>query len=189
MTDQTAVADLAKLVPQRSLEDWKLWMEFHFARSLSEYLPKAFADSYFEFFSKRLTGLEEKPARWQWAVGIVNSYLGEGVGELYVQKNFPPGYKADIDAIVSNIRKAFAAQAGSARLDGCRYPRPGAGQAARAEVADRPPRYVEELCRVQDRTGQAVRRRIRALNTSGRSSRTTCTARSTVNAGRHRRMW
>jgi len=107
VTDQTAVADLAKLVPKESLEDWKLWMEFHFTNMMSEYLPKAFADSHFEFFSKRLTGLEAKPARWQWAVGIVNTYLGEGVGELYVKKNFPPGHKADIDAIVTNIRKAF----------------------------------------------------------------------------------
>lgn len=110
VTDQTAVADLAKLVPAESLEDWKLWMEFHFANGFAEYLPKEFANSYFEFFSRRLAGMEEKPARWQWAVGIVNNYLGEGVGELYVRKNFPPGYKADIDAIVANIRSAFAAR-------------------------------------------------------------------------------
>lgn len=108
VTDQTAVADLAKLAPQASLEDWKLWMEFHFTNMMSEYLPKAFSDSYFSFFSKRLMGLEEQPARWQWAVGIVNAHLGEGVGELYVKTRFPPGYKTDIDAIVGNIRKAFA---------------------------------------------------------------------------------
>ena len=110
VTDQTAVADLAKLVPAESLDDWKLWMEFHFANQFAEYLPKKFADSYFGFFSRRLAGLEEKPARWQWAVGIVNAYLGEGVGELYVKKKFPPGYKAEIDAIVANVRTAFAAR-------------------------------------------------------------------------------
>jgi len=108
VTDQTAVADLVKLVPKESLDDWKLWMEFHFTDMMSEYLPKAFADSYFAFFSKRLTGLEERPQRWQWAVGIVNNYLGEGVGELYVAKHFPANYKADINAVVDNIRKAFA---------------------------------------------------------------------------------
>ncbi len=108
VTDQTAVADLARLVPKESIDDWKLWMEFHIANEFAEYLPKAFADSHFEFFSRRLSGLEEKPARWQWAVTIVNNYLGEGVGELYVKRYFPAGYKADIDAIVSNIRTAFA---------------------------------------------------------------------------------
>jgi len=107
VTDQTAVADLAKLVPAESLDDWKLWMEFHFADSFAEYLPKAFASSHFEFFSRRLAGLQEKPARWQWAVGIVNNQIGEGVGELYVRKHFAPTYKADIDAIVANIRTAF----------------------------------------------------------------------------------
>jgi predicted metalloendopeptidase len=43
VTDQTAVADLAKLVPAESLDDWKLWMEFHFANGFAEYLPKEFA--------------------------------------------------------------------------------------------------------------------------------------------------
>ncbi|RYG38524.1 MAG: M13 family peptidase [Burkholderiales bacterium] len=110
VTDQTAVADLAKLLPKESLEDWKLWMEFHFTNMMSEYLPKAFADSHFEFFSKRLMGLEEKPARWQWSVGIVNTYLGEGIGELYVKSHFRPDYKADVETIVTNIRNAFAAR-------------------------------------------------------------------------------
>lgn len=108
VTDQTAVADLAKLVPKESIDDWKLWMEFHIADTFAEYLPKAFADSAFEFYSHRISGLEQKPARWQWAVGIVNSYLAEGVGELYVKRYFPATYKADIDAIVGNIRTAFA---------------------------------------------------------------------------------
>ncbi len=110
VTDQTAVADIAKLIPSESVEDWKLWMEFHFANSFADYLPKVFADSHFEFFSRRLAGLEEKPARWQWAIGIVNAYLGDGVGELYVKKHFPPGQKARVDAIVANIRMAFAAR-------------------------------------------------------------------------------
>ncbi|MDP3494320.1 MAG: M13 family metallopeptidase [Hyphomonadaceae bacterium] len=110
VTDQTAVADLAKLIPTLALEDWKLWMEFHFANQFAEYLPKKFADSHFGFFSRRLGGLEEKPPRWQWAVSIVNAYLGEGVGELYVKRNFSSSYKDDVDAIVANIRTAFAAR-------------------------------------------------------------------------------
>src|SRR5262249_29216194 len=107
VTDQTAVADLAALVPTIPLDDWKLWMEFHFVNAFADYLPKAYADSNFEFFSKRLAGLEERPQRWQWAVGLVNTYLGEEVGQLYVQRHFPSDQKARIDAIVANIRTAF----------------------------------------------------------------------------------
>lgn len=107
VTDQTAVADLAKLTPTIPLADWKLWMEFHFVDAFAEYLPKAYADSYFDFFSRSLSGLEEKPKRWQWAVGLVNTYLGEEVGQLYVQRQFPSDQKARIDAIVANIRAAF----------------------------------------------------------------------------------
>ncbi len=107
VTDQTAVADLARLVPAIPLDDWKLWMEFHFVDAFAEYLPKAYADSYFDFFSKSLAGLEERPKRWQWAVALVNTYLGEEVGELYVKRHFPSDQKARIDAVVANIRTAF----------------------------------------------------------------------------------
>jgi endothelin-converting enzyme/putative endopeptidase len=107
VTDQTAVADLARLIREVPLDDWKLWMEFHIANEFAEYLPQPFADSYFNFFSKQLAGLEEPPPRWQWAVGIVNNYLGPEVGQLYVKRNFPSGHKAKIDAIVANIRAAF----------------------------------------------------------------------------------
>lgn len=107
LTDQTAVADLAKLVGTIPLEDWKLWMEFHFVDAFAEYLPRAFADSYFDFFSKSLAGLEQRPKRWQWAVGLVNTYLGDEVGRIYVSRHFPAGHKALIDEIVANIRSAF----------------------------------------------------------------------------------
>ncbi len=105
--DETAVTDLAKLVSSVPLQDWKDWMEFHIANTFAEYLPSAFADSYFEFYSRRLAGLEEKPQRWQWAVGVVNNYLGEAVGQIYVKRNFSAEHKKDIDAIAANIRTAF----------------------------------------------------------------------------------
>lgn len=107
VTDQGAVAALAKLIPTIPLEDWKLWMQFHFADMFAEFLSKPFYDSHFEFFSKRLAGLEELPPRWQWAIAVVNDYMGDAVGEMYVERNFPPENKAKIDAIVDNIRAAF----------------------------------------------------------------------------------
>lgn len=105
--DQTAITDLAQLVHDIPLDDWKLWMEFSIASDMAAYLPKAFADASFDFYSRQLSGVTEQPERWQFAVGIVNSALGDAVAQIYVQKHFPPEDKARVDAIVANIRTAF----------------------------------------------------------------------------------
>ena len=105
--DQTAVADLGAVVHQFPIADWKLWMEFHFAHQFADYLPKAFADSSFDYYSRQLSGVTEKPERWQFAVGIVNMHLGNAVAQLYVKRHFPEAHKAQVDAIVNNIRASF----------------------------------------------------------------------------------
>jgi endothelin-converting enzyme/putative endopeptidase len=110
VTDQTAVPALAKLVSDVSIDDWKLWLEFHIASDFSPSLPKAFADSYFDFFTRQLSGITERPERWKFAISVVNEQLGDAVAELYVKRYFPADNKTKIDAIVGNIRTAFASR-------------------------------------------------------------------------------
>jgi putative endopeptidase len=105
--DQTAVADLGDLVHDFPIEDWKLWMEFHIAHEFADYLPKAFADASFDYYSRQLAGVTEQPERWQFAVGIVNTHLGDAVAQLYVKRHFPETDKTQVEAIVGNIRTAF----------------------------------------------------------------------------------
>ncbi len=110
VTDQTAVPALAKLVSTVPVSDWKLWLEFHFASDFAPSLPKAFADSWFDFFTRQLSGIIERPERWKYAISVVNDQLGDAVAELYVKRYFPPEDKIKIDAIVANIRTAFASR-------------------------------------------------------------------------------
>ena len=107
ITDQTAVPDIAKLVRKIPVADWKLWLEYHFSSDFSPYLPKAFSDSTFDFFSRELYGVTVQPERWKFAVAVVEQQLGEAIAQLYVKRYFPPGHKAKIDNIVGNIRLAF----------------------------------------------------------------------------------
>jgi len=110
VTDHSAVSSLAALVREIPLEDWKLWLEFHIASDFSPYLPKAYYDSAFAFFTRQLSGVTEQPERWRFAVAIVNERMGDAVAQLYVKRRFPPENKARIDAIVASIRAAFAAR-------------------------------------------------------------------------------
>src|SRR5262249_4876056 len=55
-----------------------------------------------------LNGQPQQRDRWKRAVQAVNGALGEAVGQLYVGRYFPPESKAQMAALVENLRKAYA---------------------------------------------------------------------------------
>ena len=70
-------------------------------------MPKAFDDAQFEFHSKALLGVEQRRDRWKRGITLVDAAIGEGLGQLYVRKHFPPDTKAKMDALVANLRAAL----------------------------------------------------------------------------------
>jgi len=103
----TAFAGEAKLVDSAALDTWKDWLAYHLIEQYAGVLPKAFADEQFAFFGQTLGGTPQQRPRWQRAVGVVNTYLGDEVGKVYAQRYFPPEAKAQAQAMVANIIANF----------------------------------------------------------------------------------
>src|SRR5262249_25057688 len=108
VNETTALRDGAKLLDTQPVEAWKKYLAFHIASDYAPYLPKAFDEAQFNFMSKALRGVEVQRERWKRGVTLLNQQIGEGVGELYVAKYFPPESKAKMDQLVSNLRTAMA---------------------------------------------------------------------------------
>jgi putative endopeptidase len=103
----TAFTAESALVASAPLETWKDWLAYHLIESCSFGLPKAFADEQFAFFGKVLSGTPEQQDRWKRGVNLVNAFLGDDVGQLYARRYFPPEAKAEVEAMVANIKVAF----------------------------------------------------------------------------------
>ncbi|MEN9660580.1 MAG: hypothetical protein RLZZ443_509, partial [Actinomycetota bacterium] len=71
------------------------------------YLSEGFVNTRFDFYGRKLTGQPEMRARWKRAVQAVEGALGEAVGEIYVQKHFPPEAKSQMDELVQYLVKAY----------------------------------------------------------------------------------
>ena len=97
----------AALVGSTPLDTWKDWLAFHLIEAHATVLPKALDNERFEFFGKTLSGTPEQRPRWKRGVALVNSLLGDAVGQLYAQRYFPPEAKAAAQAMVTNIVAAF----------------------------------------------------------------------------------
>ena len=103
----SAFSGESALVASTSLDTWKDWLAYHLIEAYANVLPKAFADERFNFFGKILVGTPEQRPRWQRGVAVVNTLLGDALGEIYAQRYFPPEAKAEAQAMVANIIAAF----------------------------------------------------------------------------------
>lgn len=92
-----------------SLDDLKTYFRWHVLHmaAATNVLPDAFVNENFEFFGKTLRGTKELPPRWKRCVAGVNSDLGEALGQVYVEKEFPPEAKARTLQMVHELEDAL----------------------------------------------------------------------------------
>jgi endothelin-converting enzyme/putative endopeptidase len=107
VAEKSAVQGEAKLFASVPLETWKDWTAFHFISGNAQFLPRAFDDAKFNFYSKTLRDVPQKRARWKRGVDLVNGALGEGVGQIYVQRHFPAESERQMGELIANIRAAL----------------------------------------------------------------------------------
>ena len=87
--------------------DWKTYLRWHLVNAAAPGLPEKFVDEDFDFRGKTLTGAKEIQPRWKRCVQATDRVLGEALGQVYVQKYFPPEAKARALEMVHNLIAAL----------------------------------------------------------------------------------
>lgn len=105
--EDDAVQNLARIFADTPVETWRDYLQFHLLRDNAGILPTEFDDATFAFFGTELRGTPKKRERWKRGVAAVNGALGEAVGQVYVDRHFPPESKEKMDALVANLRAAL----------------------------------------------------------------------------------
>jgi putative endopeptidase len=104
----SAVAAAGKRIGDVSLDTWKAWMTFRFISDHAGYLPKAYDQARFNFYSKTLNDVPEQRARWKRGMALLDQNLGEAVGQLYVAKHWSPATDAQAKELIADLRAAYA---------------------------------------------------------------------------------
>lgn len=89
------------------VSDWKAYYRWHLLNVSAPRLPEKFVNEEFEFRGKTLTGAKEIQPRWKRCVQATDRALGEALGQVYVQKYFPPEAKAHALVMVHNLINAL----------------------------------------------------------------------------------
>lgn len=119
----------AAAVGTTPLDTWKDWLAARYITASSIFISSAFADARFEFFGRVLSGQEAPRERWKRGVSMVNGYLGDEMGRLYVKKHLPDTSRARVEKIVEMIIRGFREA-----VDEAEWMTPEARRAAREKL-------------------------------------------------------
>ena len=78
------IENMGKMFAAFDLEKWRSWMTWHLLSSAAPYLSSPFVNENFAFYGTTLTGIPVLKERWKRGVALVESALGEAVGQFYV---------------------------------------------------------------------------------------------------------
>jgi putative endopeptidase len=101
------VSALGAALESTDIDDWRAWLTWHVLSEFATVLPQSFVDEDFDFFGRTLSGQPENKERWKRGVAVVESCVGEAVGQLYAERWFPPAAKERMQELVGNLVAAF----------------------------------------------------------------------------------
>ncbi|PRY63261.1 putative endopeptidase [Knoellia remsis] len=98
---------MAAALTEVDIETWRDWLRWRVVHALAPYLSDAVVAENFDFYGRTLSGVPQIRDRWKRGVALVEDALGEAVGQLYVEKHFPPHAKERMLELVDNLVEAF----------------------------------------------------------------------------------
>lgn len=97
-----------KLIQSTPVKDSKAYLSWCLINAASKYLDDKFVNANFEFYGKEMSGSKVIQPRWKRTVNTINEALGEEVGQLYVEKYFPPKAKERMLGLVGNLKESLS---------------------------------------------------------------------------------
>jgi putative endopeptidase len=97
----------AALIPTVPIGTLRAWLLARYVTAAAPYLNRAFDDARYDFFGVTLTGQARPRERWKRGVSMVNGFLGDALGKLYVEKHFPDTTRNRVQKILSNVVAAY----------------------------------------------------------------------------------
>lgn len=101
------MAELNSMLIDEKMDDIKLYLKWRVLDDAAPALGSELEKQNFAFYGTTLTGATEQQPRWRRMSNSTGSVLGEAVGQLYVEKYFPPQAKVRMDELVTNLKIAL----------------------------------------------------------------------------------
>jgi putative endopeptidase len=96
-----------KSLNAHGLAEWKTYLRWHLASAFASDAGGKFDAENFHFFGTILNGTAVQRPRWKRVLDSTEGYLGDALGQLYVQEYFSPRTKQRYEKLTDDIFQAF----------------------------------------------------------------------------------
>jgi putative endopeptidase len=107
VTQPKFMTRLSQMLKSVSTEDWKAYYKWKIMDAASVYLSDEICLQNHEFFGKTLGGAKELKPRWKRSLELADAYMGEALGEIYVEKHFSAESKKKINEMVDFMTEVY----------------------------------------------------------------------------------
>ncbi|MDR2619932.1 MAG: M13 family metallopeptidase [Propionibacteriaceae bacterium] len=97
----------ALLTPER-LADWRAWMRWRVVEGLADYASAPIAGAHWAFNDRWYAGIDTPEPRARRALGYIEHFLGEAMGQLYVRRRYPKQAAGRMEQLVTAIADEYA---------------------------------------------------------------------------------
>ncbi len=101
------IVEAVKIIQSYPINELKAYLSWKLIDSSAKYLSDDFVNANFDFYGKQMSGSKVIQPRWKRTVNTINEALGEEVGQIYVEKYFPPKAKERMLGLVENLKVAL----------------------------------------------------------------------------------
>jgi putative endopeptidase len=95
-------------------EEMRTYLRWHLLNTSAPYLHTEAEDEHFDFFKRKLLGQKQPEPEWRRAARAIDSWhsytqkgIGEALGQLYVERYFPPEARAKMVDLVEELKAVF----------------------------------------------------------------------------------
>jgi putative endopeptidase len=99
---------LNKLVSTVSINNWKVYLKWHFTKTFADRLTTSLDKESFAFYGTVLSGATKQRPRWKRVIDATESAMGDALGQLYVQKYVSAAFKERYTKLTNDIFETFA---------------------------------------------------------------------------------
>jgi putative endopeptidase len=90
-----------------SIDDWKIYLKWNLINDFASDLSKPFDQQNFHFYGTVMSGTTEQRPRWKRIMDQEEGFLGDALGQLYVEKYVPKSMRKRYDDLVQNMLDAY----------------------------------------------------------------------------------
>ena len=101
------ISGMAVLLNSTPVDQWKTYLRWNIVNEAAPFLSADFEKQNFAFYGTVLSGKTQQRPRWKRVLSETSRSLGEAVGQLYVEKYFPPKAKERMVILVDNLKAAL----------------------------------------------------------------------------------